>query len=59
MNVCISRDLKEELALAIDKRLQVVSYEMLFKTVIPLKKKAVLNLIQYCMHYYVTLSKVL
>ena len=35
MNVRVSKSLKEELAGAIDKRLQVVSNKMLFKTVIP------------------------
>ena len=46
----VSKSLKEELAWAIDKRLQVVSYKMLFKTVRyttkKLNKKAVLNLKQ-------------
>ena len=64
----VSRCLKEELAWAIDKRLRFISNKMLFITVIPLRKnsytsitkelmnKAVLNLKQYCMHYYVALS---
>ena len=39
VNVCVSRRLKEELAWAIDKRLWVVSNEMLFKTVIRTTKK--------------------
>ena len=37
MNVHVSRCLKEELALAIDKWLWVISNTMLFKTVIPLR----------------------
>ena len=52
----------EELAWAVDKQLRVISNKMLFKAVVrttkKLKKKAVLNLKQYCMHYYVTLSNV-
>ena len=39
MNVHVSRHLKEELAWAIDRQLQVISNKMLFKTVIPLKIK--------------------
>ena len=56
------KGLKEELAWAMDKQLRVVSNEKLFKQLYAtkkLKKKAVLNLKQYCMHYYVTLSNVL
>ena len=37
MNVCVSRRLKEELAWVIDKRIQAISKEMLFKTVVPLR----------------------
>ena len=37
VNVRILRCLKEELAWVIDKRLQVVSNKMLFKTVVPLR----------------------
>ena len=37
INVYVSRRIKEELALAIDKRLRVVCNKMLFKTVIPLR----------------------
>ena len=37
MGVHILRHLKEELAWAIDKQLQVISNIMLFKTVIPLR----------------------
>ena len=37
MNVCVSKRLKEELAWAIDKRLQIISNKMLFKTVVPLR----------------------
>ena len=36
MGIHVLRRLKEELALATDKRLQVISTIMLFKTVIPL-----------------------
>ena len=50
VNVHVSRHLKEELAWAIDKRLQVISNKMLFKTAtyttMKLKNKAVLNLKQ-------------
>ena len=35
INVCVSKQLKEELAWAIDKQLWVISNKMLFKTVIP------------------------
>ena len=60
VNVHVSKSLKEELAWAIDKRLRVVSNKMLFKTLIPQrnKNKAVLNLKQFCICYYVTLSNV-
>ena len=37
MNVCVLRHLKEELAWAIDKWLQLIINKMLFKTVIPLR----------------------
>ena len=37
MNVCVSKQLKEELAWAIDKWLRVISNKMLFKTVVPLR----------------------
>ena len=37
MNVHVSRHLKQELAWAIDKWLQVISNAMLFKTVLPLR----------------------
>ena len=36
VNIFVSRRLKEELAWVIDKRLQVISNKMLFKTVVPL-----------------------
>ena len=39
MNVHVSRHLKEELAWAIDKWLQVISNKMLFKMVIAVKNK--------------------
>ena len=61
VNVHVLRRLKEELACVIDKRLLVISNKMLFNTVVPLrniKNKAVLNLKQYCMRCYVTLSNV-
>ena len=61
VNVRVSKSLKEELAWAIDKWVRVVSNKMLFKTVIPqrkLKNKAALNLKQFCIRYYVTLSNV-
>ena len=38
MNIRISRRLKEELAWAVDKRIQVISNKMLFKTLISLRK---------------------
>ena len=54
MNViCISKHLKEELGLALDKRLQLISMMYTTKN---LKNKAVFNLKQYCMHCYVTFS---
>ena len=37
VNVRVSRPLKEELTWFIDKRLQVISNKMLFKTVVPLR----------------------
>ena len=37
VGVHVSRRLKEELAWATDKRLQVISNIMLFKTVVPLR----------------------
>ena len=37
VGIHVSRQLKEELAWATDKRLQVISNIMLFKTVIPLR----------------------
>ena len=46
VNVCVSNHLKEELAWAVDKQLQ------------KLKKKVILNLKQYYIPYYVTLSNV-
>ena len=64
IDVRISSHLKEELAWAVDKRLQVISTIMLFKNsksikeLKKLKNKAVLNLKQYCMRCYVALSYV-
>ena len=40
MNVHVLRCLKEELAWVIDKWLWVISNKMLFKTVVPLRKRA-------------------
>ena len=37
VNVCVLRHLKEDLAWAIDKWLQVINNKMLFKTVVPLR----------------------
>ena len=37
VNVCILKSLKEELAWAIDKQLQLISNKILFKVVIPLR----------------------
>ena len=37
VNICVSKDLKEELAWAIDKQLRVTSNKRIFKTVIPLR----------------------
>ena len=51
--VQVLRQLKEELAWATDKQLQVIS-----TAIIELKNKAVSSLKQYCMHYYVVLSNV-
>ena len=52
LNVRVSRHSKEELALAIDKRLQVIDYKILFKKVSyatkKTKNKDILNLKQYC-----------
>ena len=64
VNVRVSRYSKEELTwvIYVDKWLRVISNKMLFKTVVrttkKLKNRAVLNLKQYCMHCYVTLSNV-
>ena len=52
VNVHISRHLEEELALAIDKQLQVISSSYTTKK---LKNKPVGNLKQYCMCCYVAL----
>ena len=43
MNVRALTHLKQELAWARDEWLRVISVTMLFKTVIPLKNKAILN----------------
>ena len=59
IDVCVLSHLKEELNWAVDKWLQVISTIMLFKNtkeLIGTKNKAVLNLKQYCMRCYVTLS---
>ena len=41
VNVRISKSLKEELAWAIDKWLQLISNKMLFKIVIPLRNQRI------------------
>ena len=55
MGLGVSRHLKEELAWAIDKGLQVISIKYYLNSYITkkLKNKAVLNLEQYCMCCYV------
>ena len=62
VGICALRHLKEDLAWAVDKRLQVISNKMLLKTVSytteKLKNKAILDLKQYCMHCYLALSYV-
>ena len=58
VNVYISRCEKEELAWAIDRLLRVVSSKISYSTK-KLKNQAVINLKQYCMHYYMTFSNVL
>ena len=58
MHVRISSHLKEELAWAIDNRLRAISTIILFKSTKELKNKAILNLKQYCIHCYVTLSHI-
>ena len=66
VGIHVSRRLKEELAWATDKRLQVISNIMLFKTVISLckklKNKAVLsvdNIVCVAMWYLVMYSNYL
>ena len=57
MDIQVSRHLKEELAWAADKQLQVISTMMLLKNsfstteLIEIKEKAILNLKQYCLHH--------
>ena len=62
MYIRVSSHLKEELAWAVDKQLQVISSIMFFvknsKSTKELKNKAVLNLEQCCIHCYVALSNV-
>ena len=41
MNVHVSRCLKEELGWVINKRLQIISNKMLFKTVVPLRNQRI------------------
>ena len=56
IDICILSHLKEKLAWAVDKRLQVISTIMLFKNTKELKRtknKAILNLEQCCIHCYV------
>ena len=52
VNVCVSKRLKEELAWAVGKWLLIISSYTTKK----LKNKALLNLKQYCMRFYVTLN---
>ena len=64
MGVNVSRRLKEELAWATDKWLQVISNIMLFKTVIPLKLKnkvilSLFNIVCVAMWSLVTYSNCL
>ena len=61
VDVCVSSHLKEELAWAVDKWLQVISIIMLFKNsknTKELNNTAVLNLKQNCIRCYVALSNV-
>ena len=60
MDVRVLSHLKEELAWATDKQLQVISTLMLFRALRSYKEKneAILNLKQYCMCCYVVLSNV-
>ena len=58
VNVCVSSHLKEELAWAIDKQLQVISYLMFGYTTKQIKNKDVSNLKQYRMYCYVALSNI-
>ena len=59
VDVCISSHLKEELAWAVDKWLRVISAIMLYKNskstkeLKGTKNKAVLNLKQNCIHWYI------
>ena len=53
VDVCVSRHLKEELTWAIDRQLQGIS------NIMSLKTKTILNLKQFCMHCYVTLSNII
>ena len=56
VRICVSRCLKEELALATDKLCLISNLKQSYTQ--ELKNKAVLNLKQYCMHCYVVLSNV-
>ena len=61
VDVRVSNHLKEDLALAVDKRLRVINTIMLFKnskSTKELKNKAVLNLEQFCIRCNVALSNV-
>ena len=61
VNVYVSKRLKEELAWAIDKRFGLLVIEYYLKLLYHKETKeykAVLNLKQYCIRYYVTLSNV-
>ena len=58
VSICTLKHLKEELAWAIDKQLQLIINTMLGYTTKNLKNKAIFVLKQYCMHCYVTLSNI-
>ena len=59
LGIRVLKHLKEELALAIDKWLQVISNICnVSYTIKKLNNKVVLNLNQFCMHCYVALSNI-
>ena len=62
MGIQVLRQLKEELTRATDKRLQIISNVMLFKTTMPLriKEQNYFKFKEYnCICYYVVLSKII